>query len=579
MALHRYSLAPTGAGSHSPQLHARTQQAFSPALNDGPETSTTNQQPHRTQLKSELNLNYGDSTSSSHTHLPQATGSETMGNQKMMTPKKAPGRPRGSGGGRGRGCGGGATGGRSQSVTPGLGATADGPKRKLTLKLRLGTGTPEWNATPTPQYEQGEEHDDLSTLPEQITTRTGRTVRAPKHLDDTNWDPAFGGSDRPEDDEDEYRPCASYHAHGTPSVFTLPQQHQPPKKSGGRHRKNAQKQSMEQVDEEDAPSSPTIVGDQPMHEPDNSEVYAILNSLRSTSKTHLELPELSQAANPEKVQPYSAKFLIQLYLSCYRDKSWDLCDMIADTWIRAFHESRAYGQRNPANALWRPNTALERRKRKAIEYNKGLKKKHHIPSEFDTNPKDYGLLFADPDLEHDVTGIHTDLLNDLYNGTNKNCGARMLWADALALAGDKTEKILGDTKKKGYEVHTDVLFNIMQTSLRMMRRNLTLKIEESTEGAWCKRYHEHSKHKLPCYRQKAWKCGLGDDIDGEEQEGSQHQNGSVIDQVSQDLFAAFMQNEDEGQGEKRGYDDGEMSPSKRIRYANDVDAEGDSDED
>jgi hypothetical protein len=570
MVLDRYSLAPTGAGSHSPQLHALTHQCFSPALDYSLETSIGGQHPPP--LQSQLNLDYGDSTTSPQIHLTQATGRATMGNQKMMTPKRGRGRPPGGGGSRGR------------SKTPGHGATVDGPPVKLKLKLNWGTSTPERNSTPAPQYEQPEEHDDLPAQPEQVTTRRGRKVKAPKHLDDIDYNPAYGlSSDQVDDDGDEYQPRASHQ--GSPSVFTVSQQQQTPKKSHGHSRKNAEKQFLYKVEEEDAPSSQTLVGYQPAYEPDSTEVYEILNSLRSTSKIHLDLPELSEAANSDKIKPYSAKFLTQLYIFCYRDRSWDLCDMIADTWIRAFHEMRSYGQRNPAYAYWRANPALERRKIKAIKHNTNPRNKHHIPSEFDPNPKDYELIATDPDLERNVTDIHTDLLNDLYERTNKDCGARILWADALALAGAKTEKIIEGFTKNGIELHKDLLLNIMQTSLRMCRRNLTLKIEESTEGAWCKRYHEHSKHEQPCYREKAWREGQEEEEETAQQE--QYVPAQLTNEEQQQLadMQAFMEAEQGGdggeQGTKRGFGDvdtGEMSPAKRTRFAEDVDAEGDSEE-
>jgi hypothetical protein len=321
------------------------------------------------------------------------------------------------------------------------------------------------------------------------------------------------------------------------------------------------------IDKEDVPSSQTITGNQRDYETDNREIYEILNSVRSTPKIHLNLPALTLSpTDPEK--PYSAKVLTELYIASYRSNYWDLCDMIADTWIRAFHEVRG--------SIWRPNPALERRKRKAAEYNRNHR--YHIPSEFDPSPKDYGLTVDDPELEHDITVVHTDLVNELYKRTGKDCGARMLWADATALGGDKTEKFLEHVKRAGFELHNDLVFNVMQTGLRMCRRNMTLKIEESTEGAWCKRYHEHTKYGLPCYREKAWKRGQ-DGCEGEDEVVDAE--GTVIDQAQRDLLAAFMQEEEGEQGTKRGFkevDDGEISATKRTRFADNVDAEGDSEE-
>jgi hypothetical protein len=203
MALDYYSLAPARAmsGEHSlsPQPHARTQQPFSPDLSYGAEPSNTAEESH--QHQSHLNLDYGDSP---QTHLTQATSSAIMGNQKMMTHKKARGRPRG-GGGVGRG--GSISRGRdSQSATPG--ATGSEPKLKLKLNIKgKGNAAPSERSTPVPQYdEQPEEDDALPVVPE-VTTRTGRTIRAPKHLDDVDYSTAFGlSSDQVDEDEDEYQP-------------------------------------------------------------------------------------------------------------------------------------------------------------------------------------------------------------------------------------------------------------------------------------------------------------------------------------------------------------------------------------
>lgn len=59
-------------------------------------------------------------------------------------------------------------------------------------------------------------------------------------------------------------------------------------------------------------------------------------------------------------------------------------------------------------------------------------------------------------------------------------------------------------RKKGEEVHHELVWNVMQSALRMVRRRLTLKCEESTEGAWCRRYHEHGRGGGGrCYREVA----------------------------------------------------------------------------
>ena len=179
----------------------------------------------------------------------------------------------------------------------------------------------------------------------------------------------------------------------------------------------------------------------------------------------------------------------------------------------------------PEHLIWRRNKALEERKRKAYEV--WRTEGRFVPSEFDQEPRYYGLDVSDPDLALDVTDMHIDLLNMLYEHTKSDSGVRMLWADALSLAGDHTEKSFEAAQKRGLYLHQDLLFNVLQTSLRVVRRNLTLKIEESTEGAWCKRYHEHTKHGLPCYREVAAK--------------SKEESGDGQIQIGEEEYHEFMQ--------------------------------------
>jgi hypothetical protein len=344
---------------------------------------------------------------------------------------------------------------------------------------------------------------------------------------------------------------------------------------------------VDEVDEEDeSPSSQTLQVQSPPADPAHyladADVYAILNALRSTTRILLDLPSLSNASDPGRAQPYSAKALTQLYILCYQKQRWDLCDMVSDTWIRAFHALREKGQRKPKYQSWRSNPALDRRKRKAQEaWRKGLS----IPSEFDPNPKDYGLAVTDPELEEDVTCINTDLLNALYNHTSPECGARFLWADALALYGDKAEEVIEGVTREGFNLHPELLFNIMQTSLRMCRRNLTLKIEESTEGAWCKRYHEHGKNGQRCYRELASKNGEFKRNKEDMSKGVLDQVGDLIDQDLLDqLEVGFVDKEGSVKAmrrQKRGLEgDSEAGPNKRVRWNGDIeDAEGDSEED
>ncbi|KAF1947494.1 hypothetical protein EJ02DRAFT_507927 [Clathrospora elynae] len=497
-----------------------------------------------------------------------------MPKQKAMFTKRVSGCGRGGGRGGGRG------------------SMDGGGGRPFKLKLNFSASS---RASATPQPEESPVEDEgLPTVPAPapITTRGGRAVHKPQYsgvVQGSDYERATDHSSIGHrlDDEDDYpsrvqssSPLRTY-AHAAPGIISMSQQ----KCKQGRPRKNAPlNPALNNFYEEDVPFS-TFAPPSPRPDPGvfkaSDEVYVVLNALRSTPTSPIDLPGLINAKDAHQPQPYSAKFLTDLYILCYQSKCWHLCDMIADTWIRAFHAQRRNGQKNPAYQTWRPNTALERRKRDAQEAKrKGIPDLH---PEFDTHAPDYGLEAADPELDEDVTAMHTDLLNKLYDHTDKQCGARLLWADALALSGDKMEKAIESATKRGHALHADLLFNIMQTSLRMLRRKLTLKIEESTEGAWCRRYHEHAKYGRVCYR----KVACDEEKEGERVMEGEGGYGVIADdeneQANLEAMEAFMQAElarDDGQGKKRMFEDveyGEVSGAKRVRFdGGDVDAEGDS---
>lgn len=164
---------------------------------------------------------------------------------------------------------------------------------------------------------------------------------------------------------------------------------------------------------------------------------------------------------------------------CYSQSLFHACDLIADTWIRAFQ--RLNTSKDARHRIWRPNKSVY----------------------VDKQAPQWYLDIQDPILALDVTDFDMSLINSLYYYTPKSCGARLLWADAMALCGDKLEDMMERTKEKGKEWHKDAVWDIMCSALRMGRRKLTMKIEEWTEGAWCKRYHVHGKHGLKCYRAMA----------------------------------------------------------------------------
>jgi hypothetical protein len=240
-----------------------------------------------------------------------------------------------------------------------------------------------------------------------------------------------------------------------------------------------------------------------------------MKSLCDSGGVHVDLPQLASAKDPDLDMPYSGQFLVQLYLEAYKMSRYDLCDLIADTWIRAFHALRSRGEKygNDEEMSWRPNKALMLRRK-------------HGKGGFDTEALESSKVLSvqDPKIEPGVTDFRPDLLDALYTGTQPDCGARFLWADAMALCGSKLETKMQMMKRRKEKWNSDLVYDIMCTGLRMAGRKLTLKIEESTEGAWCKRYHEHSKHGLPCYRELA--CNE----QKEQERHNQVQNGEISDE-------------------------------------------------
>ena len=251
-------------------------------------------------------------------------------------------------------------------------------------------------------------------------------------------------------------------------------------------------------------------------------MYAILNALKSTCRIHVDLPSLGDAAAPDSIRRYSATTLTHLYLTCYQQQLWDLCDVVTDTWIRAFHARRhaASQMQKGSVAAWRRNRALERLRRSALA---AQRRGEAVPAEYDVHAPVYALDVSDPELEASVTDTNVGLLNTLYAHTRAPCGARLMWADALALGGDRTDEVLERAEKRGEKLNRDLVFDTMQSTLRLVRRKRTLKIEEAAEGAWCARYHEHGRWGMQCYRERASKQetgGEGEDMmDVEMEEG------------------------------------------------------------
>lgn len=407
-----------------------------------------------------------------------------------------------------------------------------GPTPKLKLRLSFkGKSGNSASVTPTRGFEQDggsgndEEADQTVPVAEPAgrTTRHGRVVRMPKHNDDY----VFGA------EMDEEVKSLSKQKANNDDGDAYQYKHKKPASCNCDYDSESaifdETNSNTTVKLPSIPSAPTIPDDNQDNDSSTSHssntiaaspqgslpeiqtgVHDLFNSLRSSDIIYIDLPSLSNAANPHKDLAYTAPFLTQLYLLSYTNRLWPICDLIADTWIRAFHALRKNSQLNPAHhhPLWRPNKALEARMK--------ITKTNLHPRPFDAHAPQYNLAVQDPLLDADVTSFDAALLNTLYDNTGADCGARLLWADAMALTGERMDEVMRRARRRGVEWHEGLKHDIMCTSLRMVRRKLTLKIEEGTEGAWCARYHEHGKHGLPCYREVAWRNQGGEDEEDDE---------------------------------------------------------------
>jgi hypothetical protein len=139
---------------------------------------------------------------------------------------------------------------------------------------------------------------------------------------------------------------------------------------------------------------------------------------------------------------WTAEQLTHIYISAYQSHYWHVCDLIADTWIRAFQNL------NKTSPIWRANRS---------EY---LYKAR--------NPAEIGLHKFDPPLDRQVCAFEAKLLNNLYHHTDNKCGARMLWADSMALVGAEWEAELTSRERRHNKWHPDLIFNVMCTALRMV---------------------------------------------------------------------------------------------------------------
>jgi hypothetical protein len=246
-------------------------------------------------------------------------------------------------------------------------------------------------------------------------------------------------------------------------------------------------------------------------------VDQIIGKIGPGPRMAVELPTME----PDGIEvPYTAPLLMRVYTRAHSEERWHICDLVADTWIRAFHAKRRRQEHTNKfdKIFWRFNEPLYNRR---TEGKKG----------FDRNALNWSRVLDedDPLLDPDVVDFKPELLEQLYTQVDGPCAARNLWADAMALCGSRLENRMQIDKRRGVQWSPKLIYDIMCTTLRMTRRKLTLKIEESTEGAWCKRYHMHTLHDRPCYRKIAYdrKMAGDDSSDEDEDEDKSEKEGPM----------------------------------------------------
>jgi hypothetical protein len=211
----------------------------------------------------------------------------------------------------------------------------------------------------------------------------------------------------------------------------------------------------------------------------NEDIASLFTAINDEVSIVTELPSLvlPSPIDPdiEIEQPWTSANLFHVYILSYSRRAYHLCDLIVDTWIREFHKI----DDTPRCKIWRINKSK-------------YKSQDPIPD------NDNG----DPNIDIHATDFDSNRMRELYENTGPDCGARFLWADAMALCGSLLENRL-DEQGDVRNWPSELIWDVMRTSLRLTRVRRTLKVEERVPSAWCDRYHEHGKHGLPCYREIA----------------------------------------------------------------------------
>jgi len=216
------------------------------------------------------------------------------------------------------------------------------------------------------------------------------------------------------------------------------------------------------------------------------DVQRLYQAIKGVSLTLTCLPDTQDDNGATK--PYTAEFLTYLYIHAYSKSDFAICDLVVDTWIRAFQD-RARSALSSQH-IWLANPQHVEREQSSTTTTPW--------TGFPRKPKwqrDEPL----PALAKDVTEFHPVLIDALYTHTLADSGARMVFADAMALCGDR---YLASLTRPGEHArwHPEFIADTLVTALRLVRSKTTLEIEKTAEGAWCARYHGHSGSGGACYR-------------------------------------------------------------------------------
>jgi hypothetical protein len=174
------------------------------------------------------------------------------------------------------------------------------------------------------------------------------------------------------------------------------------------------------------------------------------------------------------VIPYRARGidLVELYILAYEAKDWEKVDLVTDTFIRALKMRYERGE----------HIAWQRNEGSAPQSKPDLAPDHNTISAI---------------VHISATNFDVRVIRHLYEYTEDGAGLRRVWADAMALCGERVASRMLEDWPQAF------IIDAMKSSMQGFRKEVTFSIEEDDSAKWCGRYHEHSKHGKACYRMLA----------------------------------------------------------------------------